>query len=54
MVGGRSDDFPVHGPVVVLAEREAVRGVVVEAFGKRNEVCGVDEGNIIPGIEADA
>ena len=47
------DETPVHGPVVVLAEGEAVGGVVVEAIGKRDKVCGVDERDIVAGGEAD-
>ncbi len=49
----RSDDVAVHGPVVVLAEGEAVGGVVVVGFRKRDEVGGVDEGDVISGRQAD-
>ena len=48
------DEVAVHGPVVVLAKREAVAGVVVLALGKRDEVGGVDEANVIAGGELDA
>ncbi len=54
MIGARSDEIAVHGPVVVLAKSEAVGGVVVLAFGKRNEVGGVDEADVVAGGELDA
>ena len=53
-VGPGGDDVAVHGPVVVLAEGKAVGGVVVARLGKRNEVCGIDEGHIVTGGKADA
>ena len=48
------DEVAVHGPVLVLAKREAVAGVVVLALGKRDEVGGADEANVIAGGELDA
>ena len=54
MVGARSDEISVHRPVVVLAEGEAVGGVVVLALGKRDEVGGFDEANVMAGGELDA
>ncbi len=53
-VGPGGDDVAIHSPVVVLAEGEAVGGVVVARLGKRNEVCGIDEGHIVDGGKADA
>jgi hypothetical protein len=40
--------------VVVFAEGESVGGVVVAGFGERDEVCSVDEGDVVAGGEADA
>ena len=54
MFRARRDEMPIHGPVMVLAKREAVGGVVVLALGKRDEVGGVDEANVIAGGELDA
>ena len=54
MIGARSDKIPVHGPVVVLAEGKAVGGVVVLALGKRDEVGGVDEADIVSRRKLDA
>ena len=54
MVGSWGDEIPVHGPVVVLAEGEAVGGVVVVAFRKRDEVGGVDEGDVVASRKLDA
>lgn len=48
------DDVAVHGPMVVLAEGEAVGGVVVAGFGEGNEMGGVDEGDVVAGGELDA
>jgi hypothetical protein len=42
-VGGGGDEVAIHGPVVVLAEGEAVGGVVVAGLGEGDEVGGVDE-----------
>ena len=54
MIRARCDQIPVHGPVVVLAEGEAVGRVVVLALGKRDEVGGVDETDVVAGGELDA
>lgn len=40
------EDVAVHGPVVVLAEGEAVGGVIVAAYREGNEVGGIDEGDV--------
>lgn len=40
--------------MVVLAEGKAVGGVVVAALGERDEMGGVDEGDVVAGGEADA
>ena len=39
------NELAVHRPMVVLAQGEAVGRVVVVAFGERNDVSGIDEGN---------
>lgn len=54
MVGARGDEVPVHGPVVVLAEGEAVGGMIVAGFGEGDEMGGVDEGDVVAGGELDA
>ena len=54
VIGARCNQIPVHRPVVVLAKREAVGGVVVLAFRKRDEVGGVDEGDVVAGGQLDA
>lgn len=54
MIRARGDEVPVHRPVVVFAEGQAVCRVVVAAFGKRDEVGGVDEGDVVTGGELDA
>lgn len=54
VIGCRSNQIPVHRPVVVFAEGEAVGGVVVLADGERDEVGGVDEGDVVAGGELDA
>lgn len=48
------DEKPVHGPMVVFAEGDAVGGMIVEAAGERDEVRGIDEGQVIGLREADA
>jgi hypothetical protein len=48
------DEVAVHGPVVVLAEGEAVGRVVVVGFREGDEVGGVDEGDVVAGGELDA
>jgi len=45
-VGPGGEDVAVHGPVVVLAEGEAVGGVIVAAFREGNEMGGIDEGDV--------
>ena len=40
MVGAKGDEIPIHRPVVVFAEGEAVGGVVVAGYGEGNEVGG--------------
>ena len=40
--------------MVVFAKREAVGGVVVLALGKRDEVGGVDEADVVASREFDA
>ena len=40
------DEKPVHGPMVVFAEGDAVGGMIVEAAGERDEVRGIDEGQV--------
>ena len=54
MIRARGDEVAVHSPVVVLAEGEAVGGVVVAGLGKRNEVRGIDEGNVVGGRKFNA
>ncbi len=54
VIRARGDEIAVHRPVVVFAEGETVGGVVVAAFGKRNQMCGINEGNILGGWEFDA
>ena len=54
VVGGRGDEVPIHGPVVVFAEGEAVGGVIVAGYGEGNEMGGVDEGDVVAGGEFDA
>ena len=54
VIDTRRDEISVHGPVVVLAKREAVGRVVVETVGEGDEVGGVDEGDIVAGVQADA
>ena len=54
MIRSRSDEISIHGPVVVFAKGEAVGGVVVLALGKRDEVGGVDEGDVVTGGQLDA
>ena len=54
VVRGRSDEITIHGPMVVFAKREAVGGVVVLALGKRDEMGGVDEADVVTGGELDA
>ena len=53
VIGGRGDEVAVHGPVVVLAEREAVGGMIVLTLCKGNEVGGVDEADVVAGGELD-
>ena len=53
-VRGGGDEKPVHGPVMVFAEGDAVGGVIVEAAGERDEVGGIDESEIIASRKADA
>ena len=48
------DEVAVHGPMVVLAKRKAVGGVVVVGLVPRKEMGGIDEANIIAGGELDA
>ena len=54
VIGCWSDEIPIHGPVVVFAEGEAVGRMIVLALGKRDEVGGVDEADVIAGGELDA
>jgi hypothetical protein len=54
MIGTRRDDIAIHRPMVVLAKREAVGGVVVLTLRKGDEVGGVDEGDVVAGRELDA
>jgi hypothetical protein len=54
MVGARGDEVPIHRPVVILAEGEAIGGVVVVGFGEGDEMGGVDEGDVVAGGELDA
>ena len=54
VIGSWGDEVAIHRPVVVFAEGEAVAGVVVLALGKRDEVGGVDEGDVIASRELDA
>ena len=54
VVGGRGDEVAVHGPVMVLAEGQTVGGVVVRGDIEGNEVCGVDEADVVGGGEFDA
>lgn len=54
VVGGRSNQIAIHRPVVVFAKREAVGGVIVLADGKRDEMGGVNEADIVASGELDA
>ena len=54
VIGCWGDQVAVHGPVVVFAKGKAVGGVVVLALGKRDEVGGVDEADVVAGGELDA
>ena len=54
MIRARGDEVAVHGPVVVLAEGEAVGGVIVAGFGEGNEMGGIDEGDVVAGGELNA
>lgn len=54
MILAGCDEVPVHGPVVVFAEGEAVGRMVVAGCGEWDEVGGVDEGDVVAGGEADA
>ena len=53
VIGAGGDEIPVHGPVMVFAKREAVGGVIVLTLGKRDDVGGVDEGDVVAGGEFD-
>jgi len=54
MVGAWGYQVAVHGPVVVLAEGEAVGRVVVATVGEGNEMCSVDEADVVGGGQLDA
>ena len=54
MVGAWGYQVAVHGPVVVLAEGEAVGGVVVGTVSEGNQMGGVDETNVVGGRQLDA
>ena len=54
MIGSWCYQIPVHRPVVILAKREAVGGVVVLALREWDEVGGVDEADVVAGGELDA
>ena len=43
VIGGRGDQKPVHGPVVVLAQGHSVSRVVVVGFAERDQVGGVHD-----------
>lgn len=49
----RGDDLAVHRPVVVLAEGQAVGGMVVAGLSEGDEVGGVDEGDVAGGRKLD-
>lgn len=54
---GGSDEEAVHGPVMVLAQGDAIGGVViaaVEGIAEGDEVRGIDEGEVVPLGQADA
>lgn len=53
MIRAGRDKMPVHRPVVILAERESVGRVVVVTIGKRDEMSGVDEGDVVGFRQAD-
>ena len=53
VIRGRGDEVVVHGPVVIFAEGEAVGGVVVGGDIEGNEVCGVDEADVVGGGKLD-
>ena len=53
VIRARGDDVAVHSPVVVLAEGEAVSGMVVSARREGNEMGRVDEGDVVAGVESD-
>ena len=53
-IGSGGDDVAVHGPVVVFAEGETIGRVVVVGFRERDEVGGIDEGNVVAVGKADA
>ncbi len=54
MIRARRDEIAIHGPVVVLAKGEAVGGVVVLALGKRDEMGGVNEADVVASGKLDA
>lgn len=53
-IGAGRDEEAVHGPVVVLAEREAVGGVVVGLLAVGDEMRGIDKGQVTDFGHADA
>ncbi len=54
VVRGWGDQEPVHGPVVILTEGEAIGRVVVGGDVEGDEVGGVDEADVVSGGEFDA
>ena len=53
VIRGLRDQVPVHGPVVVFAESQAVSAVVVGFDAEWDEVGGVDEADVVGGGEFD-
>ncbi len=54
MIRARRDEIAIHGPVVVFAKGEAVGGMVIPALGKRDEVGGIDEADVVASGKLDA
>ncbi len=53
MIGSRCDQIAVHGPVVIFAKGDSIRGVVVSKLAPWKQVCGVDKGHIVSAGKAD-
>ena len=54
MIGAWGYQAAVHGPMVVFAKGEAIGWVVVGGDVEGDEVCGVDEADVVCSGEFDA